>query len=318
VTSRVGHAEKSQKAENQLMSLYNIKTQIMQIKIERFIVLIALFVTLLFSDIVSAQKPTIEWADIPAGTFTMGSPVTEINRETDEIPHQVTLSAFKMSKYEITVRQFKAFVDATGYITDAEKGTGDVSGSERWGDKGLEFVAGWNWKCDTKGQLRPEAEYNNPVIHVSWNDAVAFAKWMGCRLPTEAEWEYACRAGTTTPFNTGNNLTDSQANYNGNYPYNNNQTGKYRENTMPVGSFSPNAWGLYNMHGNVWEWCNDWYGEYPTVAQINPTGPETGSLRVGRGGCWRWHAMYTRSAARFNDNPDHRFYNSGFRLVSSK
>lgn len=128
-------------------------------------------------------------------------------------------------------------------------------------------------------------DYNHPVIYVSWKDAVAFAEWMGCRLPTEAEREYACWTGTTTPFNTGKNLTTAQANYNCIYTYDNNTKVEHRDGTMPVGSFVPNAWGLYDMHGNVMEWCSDWYGDYPTVAQTNPTGPETGSVRVGRGGC---------------------------------
>ena len=141
------------------------------------------------------------------------------------------------------------------------------------------------------------------------------------RLPTEAEREYACRAGTTTSFNTGNNLTTDQANYEGNYPYNGNPKGVYRLNTVPVNSFSPNAWGLYTMHGNVAEWCSDWFGgryydeckESGTVS--NPAGPATGSLRVLRGGSWYYDAVRCRSAYRYCYTPDSRNRNVGFRLV---
>ena len=143
----------------------------MKILIWKFTGLISTVFAMLVSITVSAQKPLIHWANIPAGTFTMGSPLAEAERDSNEIQHQVTLSAFKMSKYEVTVRQFKAFVDATGYITDADKGTGGNSGSTEWINSGFEFKAGINWKCDAKGKLRPESEYNNPVIHVSWNDA---------------------------------------------------------------------------------------------------------------------------------------------------
>jgi len=272
----------------------------------------------LWSFATAQTKPVIEWVDIPAGTFTMGSPASEVNRDSDETQHQVTLSAFKMSKYEITVAQFKAFVDATGYVTDADKGTGGFDGSVIWTGSVFEFKAGVNWKCDINGKPRPVSEYNHPVIHVSWSDAVAFAEWMGCRLPTEAEWEYAARAGTTTPFNTGNNLTTAQANYDGNYPYNNNPKGISREKTMPVGSFAPNAWGLYDMHGNVWEWCSDWYGAYSTSPQTNPKGPASGSGRVGRGGCWYIDARYCRSALRGDYYPASRYDYVGFRLVSPK
>ena len=228
----------------------------------------------------TTNSVTIEWATIPAGTFTMGSPETEFDRGDDEEQHTVTLSGFKMSKYEVTFDQYDAFCEATKREKPSDNG---------WG----------------RGKL--------PVINVSWNDAYAFATWLGYRLPTEAEWEYACRAGSITPFNTGNNLSTSQANYDGNYPYNNNAKGIYLEKTKEVGSFAPNAWGLYDMHGNVWEWCGDWYDEYPSAAQTNPTGPSEGSFRVDRGGSWGGDAFDCRAASRYS--PVHRNISIGFRLV---
>jgi formylglycine-generating enzyme required for sulfatase activity len=154
------------------------------------------------------------------------------------------------------------------------------------------------------------------VINISWDDATAFAKWMGCRLPTEAEWEYACRAGSTTPFNTGENLTTNQANYDGNFPYLPVDGNIYRKQSIEVGSFAPNAYGLYDMHGNVWEWCRDWYGAYPSTSQSNPTGPIEGSFRVCRGGSWLGDACYCRAANLHSASPGNRTSDIGFRLVS--
>jgi formylglycine-generating enzyme required for sulfatase activity len=187
-----------------------------------------------------------------------------------------------MSKYEITFEQYDAFCAATGRRKPSDYG---------WG----------------RG--------NRPVINVDWNDATAFAEWMGCRLPTEAEWEYACRAGTETPFNVGDCLSTFMANYDGNNPYHSCPSGTYLEMTNEVGSYSPNAWGLYDMHGNVYEWCSDWYGDYSSSAQTNPEGPSSGSYRVLRGGGWRFHGRYCRSAYRYYGEPSTRYYNLGFRLV---
>jgi len=301
------------------------------------LVAVGLTVWLLFPHFQKAVLPLVKpvpqnFVLIRGGEFTMGSPMYEGERRDNETQHQVKLSDYYISKYEVTVGEFKQFIDATNYPTDAEKGTGDWSGSWVYDGKEWNQQKGINWRHDTAGKERPASQYNHPVVHVSWNDAVAYCEWRSAkegktyRLPTEAEWEYACRAGskTPTPFNTGGNLTTAQANYDGNYPYGKNSKGKYRGTTVAVNSFAPNAWGLYNMHGNVWEWCSDWYGEkYYEECKAqgvveNPQGAEGGkdsSDRVVRGGGWYDLAERCRSATRIWSTPGDRDISVGFRLV---
>ena len=233
---------------------------------------------------ISENKPTIEFVDIPGGIFIMGSPVTEQGRKDDEIQHKVTLSAFRMSKYSITFEQYDVFCEATGR-------------EKPWGFK--------------RGNL--------PVSQVTWYDAKAFAEWMGCRLPTEAEWEYAARANTTTPYYTGECLTSEQANFNGKEPYLNCEQGKFRKEALSVGSFSPNAFGLYDMHGNIWEWTNDWYGEYDTDDKLNPKGPDAGAKKVDRGGGFYDPAWRCRSAYRGGGTPPgNKGAGDSFRIVKNE
>jgi formylglycine-generating enzyme required for sulfatase activity len=215
---------------------------------------------------------------IPAGTFTMGSPTSEPGRDSDEGPqHQVTLTKpFYCGKFEVTQGQWQAVMGRNpSYLKNA----------------GLDA----------------------PVEQVSWDDCQAFLKKL-CqmegvpegtyRLLTEAEWEYACRAGTQTPFCYGNDLDASMANFNGNYPYGAGEKGVYRWTTVAVGSFRPNAWGLYDMHGNVWEWCRDWGpSSYASGSQTDPLGPLSGTGRVHRGGNWDYGAWDCRSANRRGSTP---------------
>ena len=228
------------------------------------------------------SKPEIEWLYIPAGTFIMGSPYKEAGRHLDESQHNVTLSAFMMSKYEITIEQYDAFCIATGREKPYDNSPGKKS---------------------------------HPVVNVSYEDALAFAGWLDCRLPTEAEWEYACRAGTATPFATGTCLATSQANFDGEQPYHDCRKGSKKDRTTAVGSYAPNAWGLYDMHGNVWEWVSDWYDGYPADEQTDPVGPDSSEYRLARGGGFINDAGQCRSARRKSIIPDMRADALGIRLV---
>ena len=249
---------------------------------------------------------------VPAGTFMMGSPATEPNRGSDEVLHQVTLSAFQMSKYEITCAQYAAFLNAKGVGSNAIWSTGPyptqalIAANATYG---LTF---------TNNQWTPATgKANAPMTYVNWFGAASYAQYAGGRLPTESEWEYAARGGTTTAFSTGACLSNTQANYNWAYPQTGctNTSSAYPNTTQTVGTYPANAFGLHDMHGNVWEWCADWYGTYPTAVSTNPTGPSTGSGRVLRGGGWYRDARHCRSAGRSGYAPTYTYDFSGFRVV---
>ena len=221
---------------------------------------------------------------IPAGEFLMGSPDGEEGHYGDEEQqHRVRITKpFHMGATEVTQQQYEA-------------------------------VMGTN-PSDAK-------DARNPVAEVSWDDAVAFCRELSgrtgreLRLPTEAQWEYACRAGTTTPFSFGETISTDQANYDGDQTYGAGRKGTRRAATTPVGSFPANGWGLCDMHGNVREWCRDWYGDYPLGTSDDPTGPADGDDRVLRGGSWPEPPMYCRSAFRFWGDQTGGGHVNGFRVV---
>ena len=249
---------------------------------------------------------------INGGTFTMGSPANEPNRDSDEIQKQVTVGAFWMGKYEVTQKEYREIM---GENPSNFKGDNLPVENVTW-FKAAEYCNRRSYKEGLTLSYTIDQEKNT----VTWNRQAT-----GYRLPTEAEWEYACRAGTRTAYNTGNTIITAQANFDGSdlllsetvneFGIVTRNTGEYREKTTPVGSFAPNAWGLYDMHGNVWEWCWDWYGNYATGAQTNPTGAVAGGFRVLRGGSWHNSAGSTRSGYRGYDDPDYGFNGVGFRLV---
>ncbi len=270
----------------------------------------------------------LEMVLIPAGSFAMG----DDNGLDDEWPaHEVTITKpFYLGKCEVTVGQFRRFVEATGYVTDAEKGTG-FQGAFGWDRKAMEFAMNAEYSWRSPGFPQSDAD---PVVNVSWNDAMEFCKWLSrekgktYRLPTEAEWEYACRAGTATEYSHGDdpegvakigNVADAE--FKSQFPELEAviQASDGHAYTSPAGSFLPNAFGLYDMHGNVWEWCADWYDpeHYTRSPSIDPEGPATGEERVYRGGGWFNCTRGCRAASRSASQPENRNLTLGFRVAAT-
>jgi formylglycine-generating enzyme required for sulfatase activity len=263
---------------------------------------------------------------IPRGKFLMGSPKDEEYRLDEELLHEVEITKpFFLGKHEVTVGQFKAFVKDTNYQTEAEK---DGKGGRAFDGKEFVYKPEFTWK-----NLHYKQSDYEPVVVVSWNDAVAFCSWLSkkegktYRLPTEAEWEYACRAGTKTRFHTGDRDDDLQGagniadvslrkkwpdafwavSWEDRFPF-----------PAPGGAFKMNAFGLHDMHGNAWEWCSDWYAEdyYGKSPKHDPSGPATGKEKVARGGAWSTQPKFCRSAFRDWHESGYRSDCVGFRVVA--
>jgi len=251
----------------------------------------------------------LEIVSIPKGSFQMGSN----NYDSEKPIHEVKIEkAFYMGKYPITVGQFKRFVEETRYQTTAEKEGGAYIYTGSWEKK-----KDANWRNPYFKQTD-----KHPVVCISWLDAVKFCEWLSIetdkkyRLPTEAEWEYACRGGTTTPFHFGETITTELVNYDGNYPYGGAPKGEWRKQMVEVDYFKhANNFGLYQMHGNVWEWtCSD-YGKYSENNHLKCSSNNSANKSL-RGGSWCDSADLCRSADRLNLTPDFRFNYFGFRVVS--
>jgi formylglycine-generating enzyme required for sulfatase activity len=238
---------------------------------------------------------------VPPGAFLMGSPKEEVQRHAKEIQHKVTLTkGFYMGVYTVTQEEYEKVMDKNPSYFSA-------------GGGGNAKVAGLNTR-------------RFPVEVVSWSDAKEFCRKLGdkegkmYRLPTEAEWEYACRAGTKTAFYFGDTISTDQANYDGNFVFGAGKKGMYRQRTTEVGFFAAaNGFGLHDMHGNVYQWCEDWYDKdyYRNSPKTDPLNTKAATYRVLRGGSWYSFPWFCRSAYRGVDGPDLRNGNFGFRVVLS-
>ena len=280
-----------------------------------------------------------EMVSLPGGTFLMGTDYDKGFPADGEGPvRKVTLSPFEMDRCAVTNEEFAVFADATGYRTDAERfGWSFVFWShvpeERRAELVEDTVAAAPWWCKVHGASwkQPEgpgsdvaARARYPVVHVSWNDAAAYARWAGKSLPTEAQWEYAARGGLEQKlFPWGDELTpggEHRCNvWQGTFPSEDTAEDGYA-GTCPVDSFPPNGYGLYCVTGNVWEWCADWFRTAFRADRLlcDPKGPATGQARVMKGGSFLCHASYCnryRVAARTSNTPDSSTANLGFRCV---
>lgn len=276
---------------------------------------------------------------LAGGEFLMGTDSPEAWVQDGEGPvREVTVSPFYLDACAVTNREFEAFVNATGYRTEAEKfGWSYVFHMlvpKKVLKKGkLRPLEGLNWWLGVEGACwrRPEGPGTNirkrldhPVVHISWNDAAAYCAWAGKRLPTEAEWEYAARGGLEQKlYPWGNDLTPGGRHrcniWQGDFPHRNTAEDGYIS-TAPARSFGRNDFGFYNMSGNVWEWCADWFSptHHLRASRINPVGPDSGDLRVMKGGSYLCHHSYCnryRVAARNGNTPDSSTGNCGFRCA---
>jgi len=253
---------------------------------------------------------TLEMIAILGGTFTMGSPANEKDSFDDERPqHQVTVPPFFMGKYPVTQAQWRAVASRTDLKVEKDLDPRGASDSPP-------FEGGARGGSPTR--------WDRPVEQVNWYDAIEFCARLSkltvreYRLPSEAEWEYACRAGTTTAFHFGETITGELANYNASKTYADEPKGEYREETTPVGQFSPNAFGLYDMHGNVWEWCADtWHDNYDGAPRDGSVWTENGYDNHSslRGGSWYIDPFNCRSASRYDDYRRDYSGDYGFRVV---
>nr|WP_051236101.1 formylglycine-generating enzyme family protein [Paenibacillus pinihumi] len=274
---------------------------------------------------------------LSGGAFLMGTEDREGFPADGEGPvREVGVDPFYISPYAVTNAEFAAFVTDTGYRTDAEQwgwsyvfhlyvtkeSEKDVRSAARntpwwW------VVEGANWRCPEGSGSHIGERMNHPVVHISWNDAAAYCTWSGTRLLSEAEWEFAARGGLVQKRYPWGDLLKPDGEHRcniwqGKFPYKNNASDGY-ETTAPVDAFSPNGYGLYNMVGNVWEWCSDWFSPYSPVqdVRINPQGPSSGKARSTRGGSYLCHKSYCnryRVAARSSNSPDSSAGNMGFRV----
>lgn len=258
----------------------------------------------------------MKFVKIHPGIFDMGSPKDVLNRGSDELQHRVKITKpFFIQSSEVTVAQWTEFIKATSYKPDSVK---NGNGPWIWIGHKWDQDPSFSWKNPGYKQ-----DDNYPVVCVSWNDISKFITWINSkhegvyRLPTEAEWEYAARAGSKESFSTGPCLSYQQANFDATALWGKCQTGKTVKAAVKTASYPANSWGIYDMHGNALEWCSDWYGEYPASSEsIDPMGAKTGTNRVARGGAWDSYVYQCRSAKRYSFVPEDSYNNLGFRLVA--
>lgn len=267
-----------------------------------------------------ASETPIGMVLIPGGVFMMG----DANGQDMEKPvHEVEVASFYMDTHEVTIEEFRAFVDDTGYVTDAEK----KDGCYIWNGEEWEKTEGINWRFDELGNKHKADKKNHPVTHLSWNDADAYAQWVGKRLPTEAEWEYAARGGSRGyRYAWGNeplgqevvaNLSDENlVKVVTSWPYSKGYDDGYTFSS-PVGSFAPNAFGLYDMAGNAWEWCADYFDEayYRRSPRRNPRNDDANEQRVLRGNSWDGRPGLLRCSRRTSDAQSNSYVETGFRCA---